>query len=152
MAELKTQRTKASVTAFLASIDDPDRRKDARALAALIRKATGEAPAMWGPAIVGYGEMSYEGSSGRSGVWFPVGFSPRKAALTLYLMGGLKAHAALLKQLGSYKVGGGCLYIRRLADVDTTVLSRLITKSHATNSARTRATAGSKPKSRKRVT
>jgi len=150
MAELKTQRTKASVTAFLAAIDDPGRRKDARALGALIRKATGHAPAMWGPAIVGYGEMTYQGSSGRSGVWFPVGFSPRKAALTLYLMGGLKAHAALLKQLGAHKVGGGCLYIRRLADVDTTVLSRLIAKSYTTNCTRTRTNAGAKVTSRKR--
>ncbi len=151
MAELKTQRTKASVTAFLASIDDPDRRKDARALSALIRKATGNAPAMWGTAIVGYGEMPYEGSSGRSGVWFPVGFSPRKAALTLYLMGGLKAHAALLKQLGPHKVGGGCLYIRRLADVDTTVLARLIAKSDATTRANSRRAGGAKATARTRA-
>jgi len=150
MAELKTQRTKASVTAFLATIGDPDRQKDARALAAVIRKVTGKPPVMWGPAIVGYGEMTYEGRSGRSGVWFPVGFSPRKAALTLYLMGGLKAHAALLKQLGAHRVGGGCLYIRRLADVDTTVLSRLIAKCNATNTARTRGTAGAKTPTRKR--
>ena len=151
MAELKTQRTKASVTAFLSAISDPDRQKDARALAALIRKATGTAPAMWGPAIVGYGEMTYEGRSGRSGVWFPVGFSPRKAALVVYLMGGLKAHAALLKQLGAHKVGGGCLYIRRLADVDTTVLARLIAQSYTTNSASTRNTEGAKATSRKRA-
>jgi Domain of unknown function (DU1801) len=151
MAELKTRRTKASVTAFLSAISDPDRRKDARALAALIRKVTGKAPAMWGPAIVGYGEMTYEGSRGRTGVWFPVGFSPRKGALTLYLMGGLKAHAALLTQLGRHKVGGGCLYLRRLADVDTKVLSRLIARSAASNRARTRTTAGAKAKSRKRA-
>lgn len=151
MAELKTQRTKASVTAFLAAIGDPDRRKDARILAAICRKATGKAPAMWGPAIVGYGEMTYQGSSGRSGVWFPVGFSPRKTALTVYLMSGLKAHATLLKQLGAHKVGGGCLYIRRLADVDTTVLSRLIAKSNATTSARIRNTVGVKTTARKRA-
>jgi len=151
MAELKTQRTMASVTAFLAAISDPDRRKDARALAAVFRKATGKAPAMWGPAIVGYGEMTYVGRSGRSGVWPPVGFSPRKAALTVYLMGGLKAHAALLQQLGAHKVGGGCLYIRRLADVDTTVLSRLIAKSNATNSAWSRDAAGAKATTRQRA-
>ena len=104
---------------------------------------------MWGPAIAGYGEITYEGSSGRSGVWFPVGFSPRKAAPTLYLMGGLKAHAAVLKQLGAHKVGGNCLYIRRLADVDTAVLSRLIAKSHATNSARIRHVVDAKATSRK---
>lgn len=151
MAELKTQRTKASVSAFLSSLDDPDRRKDARALAALFRKATRRAPAMWGSAIVGYGEMIYQGRSGRSGVWPPVAFSPRKAALTLYLMGGLKAHAALLKQLGAHKVGGGCLYIRRLADVDTAVLSRLIAKSSATNSAKAPTTTTPKATSRKRA-
>jgi Domain of unknown function (DU1801) len=151
MAELKTRRTTASVTAFLSAIPDPDRRKDARALAALIRKATGKAPAMWGPAIVGYGETTYEGSGGRTGLWFPVGFAPRKAALTLYLMGGLKAHASLLKQLGAHKVGGGCLYIRRLADVDTKVLSRLIAKSAASNAAKPPSRAGAKPTSRKRA-
>lgn len=144
MAELKTQRTKASVTAFLSAIPDPDRRKDARALAALFRKATGKAPAMWGTSIVGYGEMTYQGQSGRTGLWFPVGFAPRKGALTLYLMGGLKAHAALLKQLGACKVSGGCLHLRRLADVDPKVLSRLIAKSDASNRARTRLAAGAK--------
>ncbi len=148
MTELKTQRTKASVAAFLSAIDDPDRRKDARTLAALFRKATGKAPAMWGPVIVGYGEISYEGASGRSGVWFPVGFSPRKAALTVYLMGGVKAHPALLKQLGPHKVGGGCLYLRRLADVNTTVLSRLVAKSYALNIAKYRTAAGRKAASR----
>ena len=112
MTELKTQPTRASVTAFLSAIDDPDRRKDARALAALFRKATG------------------------------------KAALTIYLMGGVTAHPALLKQLGAHKVGGGCLYIRRLADVDTTVLSRLIAKSHALNLAKYRTAAGRKAASR----
>ena len=148
MAELKTQRTKASVPAFLSAIDDPDRRKEARALAAIFRKATGKAPAMWGPAVVGYGEISYEGSSGRSGIWFPVGFSPRKAALTLYLMSGLKAHPALLKQLGGHKVGGGCLYIRHLAEVDTTVLARLIAKSYTITIAKYRTAAGRKAASK----
>ena len=94
MAELKTQRTKASVAAFLAAIPDPDQRKDARQLAALIRRATGKTPAMWGTAIVGYGDTTYVGSSGRSVAWFRVGFAARKAALTVYLMGGLKAQAA----------------------------------------------------------
>jgi len=100
---------------------------------------------------VGYGEMTYEGRSGRSGVWFPVGFSPRKTALTLYLMGGLKAHATLLKQLGAHKVAGGCLHIRHLADVDTTVLTRLIAKSYAVNRAWTRSVAGVTAQSRKRA-
>ena len=149
MAELKTQRTKASVTAFLSKIDDPERRKDARALAALFRKATAKAPVMWGTAIVGYGDMTYEGSSGRGGAWFPVGFSPRKAALTIYLMGGLKVQASLLKELGPHKVGGGCLYIRHLAEVDTGVLARIIKRSYAANAGRHQV-AGQATPSRKR--
>ena len=133
MAENKTQRTKASVAAFLAAIPDPQRQRDARALAALMRKATGETPAMWGSSIVGYGLTTYQGSSGRTVDWFPVGFSPRKAALVLYLMGGLKANARLLAELGPHKIGGGCLYLPRLEGVDTKVLARLITLSHKRN-------------------
>jgi hypothetical protein len=133
MTENKTQRTKASVAAFLAAIPDPHRQRDAKALAALIRKTTGERPAMWGSSIVGYGQMTYQGSGGRAVDWFPVGFSPRKAALVLYLMGGLKANANLLAELGPHKVGGGCLYVPRLEEIDTNVLTRLIKLSHKGN-------------------
>lgn len=132
-AENKTQRTDASVADFLAAIPDPDRRRDARALAALIRKATGEKPAMWGTSIVEYGQTTYEGSNGRTVDWFPVGFSPRKAALVLYLMGGLTAHASLLTELGPHKVGGGCLYLTRFDEIDTNVLTRLIRLSDKGN-------------------
>jgi hypothetical protein len=146
MAENKTQRTKASVADFLAAIPDPHRQRDAKALAALIRKATGEKPTMWGSSIVGYGQMTYEGSKGREVDWFPVGFSPRKAALVLYLMGGLKANAILLAELGPHKVGGGCLYVPRFEEIDTKVLTRLIRLSHkgkrqVTKRVSTRATA-----------
>lgn len=133
MAENKTQRTTASVAAFLAAIPDPSRQRDAKSLAALIRKATGERPAMWGSSIVGYGQMTYHGSNGRAVDWFPIGFSPRKAALVLYLMGGLKANASLLADLGPHKVGGGCLYLSRFAEIDTKVLTRLIQRSHKGN-------------------
>jgi hypothetical protein len=139
MAENKTQRTKASVAAFLGAISDPHRQRDAKALASLIRKATGERPAMWGSSIVGYGQVIYEGSNGRTVDWFPVGFAPRKAALVLYLMGGLKVHANLLAELGPHKVGGGCLYLPRLEEIDTKVLTRLIRLSDKGN--RQRATA-----------
>ncbi len=132
MAANKTQRTKASVKAFLDSIPDSDRRRDAKALATLMRSATGERPAMWGTSIVGYGETTYEGRTGEVD-WFPVGFSPRKAALVLYLMGGLKANAVLLRTLGRHKVGGGCLYLTRFADVDEKVLARLVKASYARN-------------------
>ena len=132
MRENKTQRSTASVAAFLATIEDEQRRRDAKALAALIRKATGETPAMWGTSIVGYGQTTYQGRSGTVD-WFPVGFSPRKAALVVYLMGGLKAHADLLKELGPHKVGGGCLYLGPLQEIDTEVLIRLIKLSHRDN-------------------
>ena len=138
MAEIKTQRTKASVPAFLSGILDPIRRKEARTLAALIRKAIGKPPAMWGASIVGYGALTYTGRSGRTVDWFSVGFSPRKAALTVYLMGGLKAHSDLLTRLGPHKVGGGCLYLPKLAEVDTKVLSQLIARSAAINTQTTR--------------
>ena len=133
MAEIKTQRTKASVAEFLSAIKDPQRQRDAKALAALMRKATGERPAMWGTAIVGYGQCTYEGSRGRTVDWFPVGFSPRKEALVLYLMGGLKANAKLLAKLGPHKVGGGCLYVKRFDEVDTSVLTRIIKSSDKGN-------------------
>jgi len=133
MAENKTQRTNASVAAFLAAIPDLSRQRDAKSLATLIRKATGERPAMWGSSIVGYGQMTYHGSNGRAVDWFPIGFSPRKAALVLYLMGGLKANASLLADLGPHKVGGGCLYLSRFAEIDTRVLTRLIRRSHKGN-------------------
>jgi hypothetical protein len=132
MAENKTQRTTASVAAFLAAIDDPHRQRDAKALAALMRKATGETPAMWGASIVGYGQTTYQGRS-RTVDWFPVGFSPRKAALVVYLMGGLKANTGLLTELGPHKVGGGCLYLSRFEEIDTKVLTRLIKLSHEAN-------------------
>jgi len=132
MAENKTQRTNASVAAFLAAIRDPHRQRDAKALAALMRKATGERPAMWGTSIVGYGRATYQGRSGAVD-WFPVGLSPRKAALVLYLMGGLKANASLLADLGRHKVGGGCLYVPRLEEIDTKVLTRLIKLSQKAN-------------------
>ena len=132
MTENKTQRTTASVAGFLAAIADPQRQRDAKALAALMRKATGERPAIWGASIIGYGLATYQGRSGTVD-WFLVGFSPRKAALVVYLMGGLKANASLLTELGPHRVGGGCLYLRRLEEIDTKVLARLIKRSHNGN-------------------
>jgi hypothetical protein len=129
MAELKTQPTKASVAAFLDTIADPQRRAEAQALAQLIRKTTGRVPALWGSSIVGYGQMTYEGANGRVGDWFPVGFSPRKAALTVYLAGGLSQRGELLQRLGPHRVGGGCLYLPKFAEVDLQVLSQLIRKA-----------------------
>ena len=126
MAELKTKKTEASVAAFIAGLPDVSTRKDCKTLVGLMKAATGAKPKMWGPSIVGFGDYHYRSSSGREGDWFVMGFSPRKNALTLYLLSGLQRHAALLAKLGKHKTGGGCLYVRRLEDVDPDVLRRLV--------------------------
>lgn len=129
MAELKTKRTTASVAKFLAALDDEQRRQDCKSLVALMQKATGAKPRMWGTAIVGFGDYRYSYSSGRQGDWFELGFSPRKAALTLYLMGGYPKDAATATKLGTFKTGGSCLYIKKLADVHLPTLRSLIAQS-----------------------
>jgi hypothetical protein len=129
MAELKTKETKASVRAFVNSITDAQRRKDARAILAMMQEATKEKPAMWGTSIVGFGRLHYKYASGREGDWFKAGFAPRKDAFTLYLCGGFEPHQALLAQLGTFKKGVGCLYVKRLADVDQKVLKQLIVRT-----------------------
>lgn len=127
MAELKTKATKASVTQFIDAIEDDERRKDCKMLLSMMTKATKAKPVMWGPAIVGFGDNDYSGASGKSTKWFEVGFSPRKAALSLYLMGG--KDEKLLAKLGSNSMGAGCLYIKRLDDVDKPTLQKLIETS-----------------------
>jgi hypothetical protein len=127
MAELKTKATQASVTQFINAIDDDDRRKDCQELVAMMTRATKSKPVMWGPAIVGFGDYEYPGSNGKSQKWFKTGFSPRKSALSLYLMGG--KDEKLLARLGSSTMGASCLYIKRLDDVDRRTLQELITAS-----------------------
>ncbi len=124
-ATLKTQPTAKSAAAFLKTVD-ASRRADCAALVEMMGKATGAPPVMWGSAIVGFGKHQYKYASGREGDWFLVGFSPRKAALTLYLMGGHKRRPEFLAKLGKHKLGGGCLYIKSLADVDRKVLAAMI--------------------------
>jgi hypothetical protein len=126
MAELKTKKTAASVAAFIDGIADEGRRKDCKAVAKLMKAATGAAPRMWGASIVGFGDWHYKYASGREGDWFLTGFSPRKDSLTLYIIPNLDAHAKHLAKLGKHTTGSSCLYIRRLADVDQAVLKRLI--------------------------
>ncbi len=129
MAENKTKPTKASVTEFINSIDDRQKRADARKVAAMMRKATGKRAKMWGPSIVGYGTYHYKYESGREGDFMITGFSPRKQALTVYILAGFGKYDALMKKLGKYKTGKSCLYIKRLSDVDEEVLERLIGES-----------------------
>ena len=131
MAELKTKETNASVSSFLKKLA-PDRRSDAEAILALMKAATREEPAMWGTSIVGFGRLHYKYPSGREGDWFQMGFSPRKDSFTLYLCGGFAPHADLMEKLGKHKTGVGCVYVKKLQDVDVTVLNQLITRSAKT--------------------
>ena len=129
MAENKTQATGASVTAFINAIDDKQKRADARRVAAMMRKATGKRAKMWGPSIVGYGTYHYKYASGREGDFLITGFSPRKQALTVYVIPGFEHFETLMKKLGKYKTGKSCLYIKRLSDVDEKILEQLINRS-----------------------
>jgi len=126
MAELKTQRTEASVAEFLDNVADPRRRADAIAVSALIAEETGAEPEMWGSSIVGFGSYHYEYASGQRGDWPAVGLSPRKASLTVYLSAGFDDAADLLSRLGPHSLGKSCLYLKRLSDVDESVLRELV--------------------------
>jgi hypothetical protein len=128
MAELKTKPTNASVPTFLQTLD-PARRKDCQTLVKLFTKVTMAKPRMWGPSIVGFGSFRYPTGSGTSYEWLLAGFSPRKAALTLYLMGGFEGRDDLMAKLGRHSTGKSCLYIKALADVSLPVLEQLVTKS-----------------------
>lgn len=127
--ELKTQVNDASVTKFLNSVTDDQKRNECFEILKMMRQVTKEEPKMWGASIVGFGSYHYKGASGREGDWMLTGFSPRKQALTVYLMHGFDVHAVLLKKLGKYKTGMGCLYIKTLDDVDRKVLKELVTAS-----------------------
>lgn len=126
MAENKTKPGRASVTAFINGIEDREKRSDAKKVAAMMRAATGSRAKMWGASIVGFGSYHYKYASGREGDFMITGLSPRKQALTVYIMPGFSHFEGLMKRLGKYKTGKSCLYIRRLADVDEKVLNRLI--------------------------
>lgn len=130
MAELKTQKTKASVKDFLDGLPDENRRKDALALCKLMTEVTKEQPAMWGPSIIGFGSHMLVYPSGREVDWPLLAFSPRKANTALYLsVDGYAEYADLMQTLGKHKLGKGCLYINELSDVDMTVLKALIKRS-----------------------
>ena len=129
MAENKTKPTKVSVSAFIAAITDLAKRADAKALVRLMQSASGEKPKMWGTSIIGFGSYHYKYDTGREGDMPLIGFSPRKAATALYGMNGSSDSAALHAKLGKHTAGKGCLYIKKLADVDEQVLKTLLVKS-----------------------
>jgi len=131
MGEQKTKPTKATLEQFLATVSER-RRDEARVLDAIFRRVTGHPPVMWGPSIVGYDSYHYRSPSGASeGIWPAAGFSPRKAALTVYVMDGSASQATDLARLGKHKSSVSCLYINKLADVDLKVLEKIIKASYA---------------------
>lgn len=126
LAEIKTKQTSASVEGFIENISNEQKRKDSLTILKLMEKATKEKPKMWGSSIIGFGNVRYKSpATGREVDWFKIGFSPRKANLTIYLID-LKRHADALEKLGKYKTGGGCLYINKLDEVDIKVLEKMI--------------------------
>ena len=129
MAELKTKVTQGSVKKFLDGIAEEAKRKDSYLLFQMMQKATKNEARLWGDSIVGFGDYHYVGKSGREGDWFLAGLSPRKQNLTLYMLGGWEPHTALLAKLGKYSLGKGCLYIKRLEDVDLSILNKLIVEA-----------------------
>ena len=131
MAQNKTQPTQKSVFEFIAGVQDEQKVSDCHELLSMMLRASGEEPVMWGPSLIGFGKYHYKYASGREGEFFLTGFSPRKQALTVYIMPGFDFAPELMDKLGKYKTGKSCLYIKKLDDVDRDVLTQLIEKSVA---------------------
>ncbi|MBP7375322.1 MAG: DUF1801 domain-containing protein [Pyrinomonadaceae bacterium] len=130
LAEIKTKPTTASVEDFLNAIPDEQKRKDSFVIMEMMKQASGEDPVLWSSSIVGFGIKRYKSpKTGREVDWLRIGFSPRKANLSLYISVGIKEHAAALEKLGKHKTGVGCLYINKLADIDIDVLKGMIESS-----------------------
>jgi hypothetical protein len=130
LVEIKTKPTSANVEDFINNIQDEQKRKDSFVLMEMMKKATGEEPVLWSSSVIGFGTKRYKSpTTGREVNWLKIGFSPRKANLTLYLSISIKEHASALKKLGKHKTGVGCLYINKLADVDIKVLKGMIDTS-----------------------
>lgn len=130
MSTLKTLPNGSSVDDFLNAVPDGAKRKDSFTLLKLFKKVTGQQPKMWGSSIVGFGQYHYKSERSRQeGDWPLIAFSPRKQNLTLYIMPGFEGYDSLLKELGKHKTSVSCLYINKLADVDTSVLEKILTKS-----------------------
>ena len=133
LADIKTKQTAASVDSFIDSVPDEQKRKDSQVILKMMEKATKEQPKMWGNSLIGFGNKRYKSpATGREVDWFKIGFSPRKANLSLHLILDLKKHADALNKLGKHKTGAGCLYINKLEDIDLKILEKLIAAGAAT--------------------
>ncbi len=130
LAEIKTKPTTESVEDFINAIPDEQKRKDSFMLLEMMKKASGEEPVLWSSSIIGFGIKRYKSpATGREVDWLEIGFSPRKANLSLYLTSGINKHAAALEKLGKHKTGAGCLYINKLEEVDLEVLKGIVDAS-----------------------
>ena len=126
-AEIKTKETDASVEDFLNGLADEQQRLDARKVIGMMKNVTGDKPKMWGAAIIGFGNRVYTSpATGREVDWMKIGFSPLKGSLSLYVLNGAPKQAQLLEKLGKHKTGKGCLYVKKLADIDEKVLEKVI--------------------------
>jgi len=134
LAVIKTKQTEQSVEDFIATIKDVQKQKDSQVILKLMKKASKEKPKMWGSSMIGFGMKRYKSpATGREVDWFKIGFSPRKANLSLHLGINVKLNATSLKKLGKHKTGVGCLYIQKLEDIDMKVLEKIINDSLKTN-------------------
>jgi hypothetical protein len=131
MAENKTKATEASVADYFSAIADDDRRRDCEALAKLMTRATKHKPKMWGPSIVGFGSYHYKYESGREGDSCLAGFSSRKGDISIYGLAEFASQEKLFAKLGKHKMGKGCLYVRKMSDIDAKVLEQMIVGSVA---------------------
>lgn len=130
LAVVKTTQTTASVEDFINTVKEEQKRKDSLVLLEMMKKASGENPKMWGASLIGFGNKRYKSpTSGREVDWFLIGFAPRKANLSLYLMINQKEHTTALSKLGKYKTDGGCIFINKLDDIDLKVLKGMIDAS-----------------------
>ena len=134
LAKIKTQETDSSVEDFISNIGNQQKRNDSLQLLKMMQRSSKQKPKMWGSSIIGFGNVRYKSpATGREVDWFKIGFSPRKASLSIYLLCNLTTHASSLKKLGKHKTGVGCLYINKLEDVDLRVLEEMINTTLKTN-------------------
>lgn len=134
VANIKTKPTDSSVETFIEAVPDEQKRKDSYTLLKLMEKITKEKPQMWGSSLIGFGNKRYKSpASGREVDWFKIGFSPRKANFSLYLMLNAEARTAALEKLGKYKTDGGCIYIKKLEDIDMKVLEGMFKEALKSN-------------------
>jgi hypothetical protein len=130
MAEIKTKPTQANAMKFLESVEDLQKRADSLIILRMLEEITNQQPVMWGNSMIGFDQFEYKNSKGEKNYWPVIGFSPRKQNLTLYIMPGFERFGSLLEKLGKHTTSKGCLYIKRLSDVDVSVLRKIAEESY----------------------